>query len=206
MYKSNFICTYLYMYTCASACTPAAHTSVHARMRVYVCMRIRMHVYAKNCTYDKHINTVIYICINVCIYKYVHAHLNIHTYIHTYIIHIYIHIHTPIRPHTTSRSTTISISISISLYIHTYIYTYMVTPPPPRPQDPQPFVLTVNLRYSPLFCDNQVLVVASRCCMIGKTQNTELFVNFTRTFKNAQFLILFIISTFMVLERWLWTI
>ena len=36
------------------------------------------------------------------------------------------------------------------------------------PQDPRTFVLTVNLRHYHLFCDNQILVMASRFCMIEK--------------------------------------
>ena len=37
----------------------------------------------------------------------------------------------------------------------------------------------MNLQYFPLLRDYQILVVASRFCMIGKSTNTELFVNFT---------------------------
>ena len=52
-----------------------------------------------------------------------------------------------------------------SIYIYIYIYIWS-TPP----QDPRTCVLTVNLQYFPLFCDNQIPVMASRFCMIGKRQ------------------------------------
>ena len=45
----------------------------------------------------------------------------------------------------------------INIYVFIYVYMYMVTP-----QDPRTFVLTLNLQCFPVFCDNQILVMATR--------------------------------------------
>ena len=74
-------------------------------------------------------------------------------YTHRY-IHIYIYIY-------------MCIHIYVYQY-HVYIYIYVVPPMIHAPSN----VLTVNLRYFPLFCDSRILIVASRFCMIGKKQNT----------------------------------
>ena len=55
------------------------------------------------------------------------------------------------------------VDMHVHIYIYTHMYIYIVTP-----QDPLTFGLTVNLHYFFLFCDNQILVMASGFCMIGR--------------------------------------
>ena len=100
----------------------------------------------------------------------------------------------------------VDIHKNVHVYIHMYICIVTLLP-----HVPHPFVLTVNLtmnsQYFPLFCDNQILVAASRFCMIGKSKKHRTVCEFHNGHsQNAQFLILFIVSSFMALGCWLWAI